>query len=186
MSDGGVDAAAVLARRRRSIGIAASAGLVLLALALAFQGGEEARSVDTSPHFVAATDLADLEGALGHELYWAGERQPDRVELTEEGDGSVYLRYLPAAVEAGDPRSQFLTVGTYPVAGAVAALRRAADKDGSALGRAPDGGVLLVNPSSDGSVYLAYPGSDLQIEVYDPVPGRALGLIRAGAIEPVG
>ena len=37
-----------------------------------------------------------------------------------------------------------------------------------------------------GDVYLAYAESDLQIEVYDPVPGRALRLVRSGAIRPVG
>lgn len=170
-------------------GTAAAVVLVAIAVVLAAQGsgqGDDAGVVDTSPHFVDSSDLTALEGSLGHEVYWAGERPPAQLELTEEADGSVYLRYLPPGVEAGDSRAQFLTVGTYLVADAVGALRRTAAKEGAALERANDGAAILVNPTSEGSVYLAYPGSDLQVEVYDPAPGRALELIRAGAIRPVG
>ncbi len=189
MIAGGATASAALDRRRRWIGIAISALLVLVAGLLAAQGGgsgSDTAAIDTSPHVVEAGDLAALEDSLGHALYWAGERPSGQLELTEEVDGSVYLRYLPPGVEAGDPRPDFLTVGTYPVAAADAALRRTAADSGSNLGRTGDGGLTLVNPSSQGSAYLAYPGSDLQIEVYDPAPGRALRLIRSGAIRPVG
>jgi hypothetical protein len=174
---------------QKKIGIGVSVVLVLVAIVLALQGSDgenDAQAVDSSPRLVDAAGLAAFEDSLGHELYWAGERPPDEVELSQEADGSVYLRYLPPGTDAGDPRAQFLTVGTYPVADAVGALRRTADKAGTSLESAADGGVVLVNPSSEGSVYLAYPGSDLQIEVYDPAPGRALGLIRSGAIGPVG
>jgi hypothetical protein len=169
-------------------GALVSALLVIVAVILAAQGSggdESAQTVDASPHFVGVADLTALEGSLGHELYWAGERQSEQLELTEEADGSVYLRYLPNGTEAGDPRPQFLTVGTYPVTGAVAALHKTASRAGSKLGHADGGGVVLHNPSSPGDAYLAYPGSDLQIEVYDPA-GRALDLIRSGAIRPVG
>lgn len=189
MSDGGGVAAGFGGwRRSRLIGIGVSVALVALALVLATQGGGDGgpEAVDTSPHLVDAGELASLQGSLGHEVYWAGEQPPDRLEVTREADGNVYLRYLPPGVEAGDPEPGFLTIGTYPVADAVGALRRSAAKAGVALDRAADGAAVFANPSSAGSVYLAYPGSDLQIEVYDPAPGRALGLIRAGAIRPVG
>lgn len=170
-------------------GIAIAAVLLAIAVVLAGQGngeGDETGVAGASPRFVDAGDLAALEGSLGHEVYWAGERAPAGLELTEEADGSVYLRYLPAGVDAGDPRARFLTVGTYPVADAVEALRQTAAREGGTLQQEAGGAAVLVNPSSEGSVYLAYPGSDLQIEVYDPRPGRALELIRSGAIRPVG
>src|SRR5260221_1188805 len=189
MSVGGEAAAGVRNRPRRAFGVAVSAVLVLVAVFLATQGGDGGdtpQAIDTSPHLVDVGDLTALEGSLGHEVYWAGEQPPDRLELTEEAGTSIYLRYLPPGVEAGDPRPQFLTVRTYPVADAAGALRRTAAKTGSTLGHTADGGVVLVNHSSGGSVYLAYPGSDLQIEVYDPAPGRALALVRSGAVRPVG
>jgi hypothetical protein len=172
------------------IGIGVSVVLVLVAIFLATQGGDgdsDAQAVGTPPHLIGGVpELEALEDSLGHDVYWAGEPRPDKLELSQEADGSVYLRYLPPGTEAGDSRPQFLTIGTYPVAGAVAALQRTATKAGVELGQAAGGGVVLANPSSTGSAYLAYPGSDLQIEVYDPVPGRALELIRSGAILPVG
>ena len=174
---------------QKRIGIGVSIVLVLVAIVLVLQGsnGESpAQAIGSSPRLVGTPELEAFEDSLGHAVYWAGERRPDEVELSQEADGSIYLRYLPPGTDAGDPRPRFLTVGTYPVADAVGALRRTAAKAGTTLGRAPGGGVVLVNPSSQGSVYLAYPGSDLQIEVYDPTPGRALGLIRSGAIRPVG
>jgi hypothetical protein len=189
VSDGGGVAAGVDGwRRSRPIGIAISVALVFVAIFLATRPGDEGgetQNVDAAPRLVDAADLTALEGTLGHEVYWAGERAATQLELSEKADGNLFLRYLPDGVEAGDPRVGFLTVGTYPVAGAVEALRRTAAKGGARLRSAAGGAVVLVNPSSEGSVYLAYPGSDLQIEVYDPAPGRALGLIRSGAIRPV-
>jgi hypothetical protein len=169
-------------------GIAASAVLVVVAVVLAITGdsGGGTDTVATPPHIVDASDLADLESELGHPIYWAGERPPAQLELAEEADGSVYLRYLSPGVEAGDPEQRFLTIGTYPVVDAVGALERTAASSGSTLGKTAAGGVVLANPESEGSVYLAYPGSDIQIEVYDPTPGRSLRLIRSGAIVPAG
>lgn len=172
-------------RRRRLLGSAAAAALVLVAVVLAIPGGS-GDTIDSTARIVGADALAGLESDLGHPVYWAGERPPAQLEVREEGEGSVYLRYLPAGVEAGDPEQTFLTVGTYPVADAVAALERSAAESGGEVERGPGEAVILRNPSSAGSTYLAYPGTDIQIEVYDPAPGRSLRLIRSGAIVPVG
>jgi hypothetical protein len=188
VSDGRADVVGILERRRRQIGIAISAVLVLVAIVLVVQGGDGGdapEAIDTAPHLVDVDDIAELEESLGHRLYWAGERPPDQLELTREADDSVYLRYLPPGVEAGDSRPQFLTIGTYPVAGAVEALQRTAAESRSSLQTGADGATILVNPSSRDSVYIARPDSDLQIEVYDPA-GEALELIRSGAVRPVG
>jgi hypothetical protein len=188
MSEAGPGGAGIRHRRIQLAGIAASAVLVIVAVVLAITGGPggQGEAVGTGPHFVDATDLSDLEAELGHPIYWAGARPPAQLELAEEADGSLYLRYLSPGVEAGDPEQRFLTVGTYPVADAVGALERTAADAGVSLGQAAEGGVVLSNPTSEGSAYLAYPGSDIQIEVYDPAPGRSLQLIRSGAIRPVG
>lgn len=187
MSDGG--GAAVHDWRRRLLGTAAAAILTIAAIVLALVGGDGgsgSQPVDTLPHFVDSADLTALEGSLGHPIYWAGERPPKQLELKEEADGSVYLRYLPAGVAAGESPAAYLTVGTYPVPDAQAAVRRAAAAAGVGVGHAAGGGIILANPESEGSVYLAYPGSNLQLEIYDPAPGRSMRLIRSGAIVPVG
>jgi len=188
MTEGGRAEESGLAQRRGSLGAIASITLVVVAVALAVLGGDEEGPVDlpSPPRIAAAADVEGLASTLGHPLYWVGEREGEDLELTAEADGSVYLRYLPEGTEAGDPRQVFLTVGTYPVADAQGALRRAAKEGGVELQRLEDGTVVLPNPSSRGSVYLAYPDSDLEVEVYDPDPGRALRLVRSGAVEPVG
>jgi hypothetical protein len=177
-------------RHRRLLGGAIAAALTLVAVVLAIAGGSggdgESRVVESGPHFVDAGGLEELEASAGHPVYWAGERPPARLELHEEAEGSIYLRYLPPGIAAGDPEQDFLTVGTYPVTDAVAALERSAASSGTRVESGPGEGVILRNPGSRGSVYLAYPGADIQIEVYDPTPGRSLALIRSGAIVPVG
>jgi hypothetical protein len=188
MTKRGGEGVSAAERRRRLAGAIASAVLIGIAVVLALVGGgggDSAEALDSSPRLATTSDLVALEASAGHPIYWAGPRAGTRLELTEEADGSIYLRYLSPGVEAGDPEQRFLTVGTYPVVDAVGALRRTALAAGMALGHAAGGGVILSNPSSQGSVYLAYPGSDIQIEVYDPVPGRSLELIRSGAIGPV-
>jgi hypothetical protein len=173
---------------RRLAGIATSVALVLTAAVLASVGGngESATAPASAPRLVSFEDLVALEEALEHPIYWAGERPGKRIELAEDAEGSVYLRYLPEGVEAGDPRQLYLTVGTYPVVDAAAALRGTAEENGLSLRRLEEGAVLLSNPSSPSSVYVVYGDADLQVEVYDPAPARALGLVEAGAVRPVG
>jgi hypothetical protein len=174
--------------QRRAIGIAVSVALVLVALVLIVRDegeGDEVEAIDPTPRLVAASDLGELEDSLGHPVYWAGERPPDRLELVHEPSGNVFVRYLPPGVEAGDPGTGFLTVGTYPFTDPVGGLERTAAKSGAEVRTGPGGVRILAEPSVSDSVYLAYPGSELQVEVYDP-EGEALDLIEAGEIEPAG
>jgi hypothetical protein len=172
--------------RPRLAGSLASIALVLVALALAIVGGEGGGGV-ASPGAARIVDVGELdalEGELGHPVYWAGPRPRHQIELRQEAEGSVYLRYLPPGVEAGDPRRDLLTVGTYPIVGAQGAVRRAAAAAHAAVRHLSGGGIAF--DDSTGSAYVAYPHSDLQIEVYSPKPGEAMGLVRSGAIEAVG
>lgn len=174
--------------RRRLAGSVASALLVALAVALAFLGGGDsgAGATATELEIVSGADLRDLEAELGHAVYWVGERPPARIELERDAGGNVFLSYLPPGVGVGAEPGGYLTVGTYPVADADASTRRFARESAGRVLPGPAGSVVVPNPDSPGSVYLAYPDSDLQIEVFDPRPGRALALIRAGEVVPVG
>lgn len=162
--------------------------LVLVAIVVVARDegeGEGVEAIDPTPRLVDASELAELEASLGHPIYWAGERPPDSLELVHEPSGNVFVRYLPPGVEAGDPGTGFLTVGTYPFADPVAGLERTAAKSGAEVRTGAGGVRILAEPSVSDSVYLAYPDSELQIEVYDP-GGDALDLIEAGEIEPAG
>lgn len=63
------------------------------------------------------------------------------------------------------------------------AVRRAARQRGLRTFHVADGGVGVALKKS---TYLAYPGSDVEIEVFNPEPGRAEGLVKAGKIAPIG
>lgn len=130
-------------------------------------------------------ELQALEAELGHPVYWAGPRPKVTYELTRAIDGSVWVRYLPAGVRVGDPRPNYLTVGTYPQANALGTLRATAARNHVRLLAAGSGGLAFVDRSHPTSVYVAYPGQDVQIEVFDPNPGRARGLVLSREIRRV-
>jgi hypothetical protein len=140
------------------------------------RAGSEAASVK---------QLKALARALGHPIYWAGARPGDTYELTRTRDGSVYIRYLPRGARVGDRRPAYLTIATYPQKGALEILKATAAKNQVATMKLANGGLALVDVKHPTSVYVAYPAVDLQVEVYDPAPGRARQLVISGKIAPV-
>jgi hypothetical protein len=128
--------------------------------------------------------LASLATSVGHPVYWAGPKNGYRYELTHTTDGRIYIRYLPAGVEVGTAAPDYLTVGTYPVKGALATVRAIGSKKGGSLMNLAGGAVAAVDPAHPLSTYIAYPGSGYEIEVYDPSPGQARKLVSSGAIVP--
>jgi hypothetical protein len=152
-------------------------------------GGGGGRAVSVTPgqpEVVSASELADFAAEAATPVYWVGEHEGAEYELTETTSGRIYVRYLRGGAEAGDPRSKFLTVGTYPVKDGIATLRRVARLvKGAKLKRTRDGALLLIEPSSEESVHLAYPGGNAQIEVYSRVPGQALLLSASGRVREV-
>jgi hypothetical protein len=83
------------------------------------------------------------------------------------------VRYLPRGVPVGDRRVSSLTIGTYPQRRALETLRATAARSHVPTMRLGNGGLAFVDKKHPMSVYLAYPNVDLQLEVYDPAPGRA-------------
>jgi hypothetical protein len=79
-----------------------------------------------------------------------------------------------------------MTVATYPVPNATAALRRALKtRPDAELARGDDGAVVLIDPNTPGSVRLAYPGSDQQVELYTPNVRDSIRLATNGSVQPV-
>lgn len=175
----------------RGIVIAAAMSIAVVAGALVWllairDGGEGATArVDGARLLGSETDLAVLSADVGHPVYWPGERAGTRLEATMLEDGQVFVRYLDEGAAAGDPRPQFLSVGTYPVRDAYETLEAVARLEGSAAESLDDGALVVQSAEAPESVYMAYPGHDLQIEVYDPDARRALRIATSGAIHPV-
>jgi hypothetical protein len=166
-------------------------GVVLLVvLAIGFvvwwtlirSSGETGSTASTARGAVAVSQ-GGLEtiARLGHPIYWAGPKPGVTYELTQTPDGRVYVRYLPSGTQVGSPKI-YLTVATYPLAGAYAATKRVALQQGSVRLPVGDGGIAFYHRRLPTNVYVAYPASNYQIEVFDPSPAQAHALVTSGSI----
>jgi hypothetical protein len=149
------------------------------------------QAVGAPPRRPAASKAASVQQlralavVLGHPIYWAGAQPGEMYELTRTRNGSVYIRYLPNGVPVGVARPDYLTIGTYPQRGALAILKATAAKNHVPTIAVGNGGLAFVDKKHPTSVYVAYPNVDLQVEVYDPAPGRARQLVTSGQIAAV-
>lgn len=153
---------------------------------VAMNRGDDAPSVPGSGASAASeSELKAFADSVSHPVYWAGPKEGYTYELTQTTNGLVYVRYLPEGTDVGDPRSQFLTVGTYPRAGAFAELQRAAKAKGAVSLKVGDDGLAVFSQSKPTSVYLGYPEAKYQVEVFHPSPDEARRLALSGAVVPV-
>src|SRR5262249_39639864 len=134
---------------------------------------------------MTAAQLAKLPTTLGHVVYWAGVQSGYTYEVTRTSDGSVYIRYLPSGIEAGDPNPNYLTVGTYPVKDSLATVPALARRAGTTPLKVSGGGIAAEDSAPPDSVYLAFPGSAYEVEVFEPIPGLAKRLVTSGKIGPL-
>jgi len=134
------------------------------------------------PVAVSATALSRLVANVGHPVYWAGPIAGHTTEFTRTSDGNVDVRYLPPGVVAGDPRSAFLLIATYPYPHAFRALKNVAN--GKQV-KIPGGGIAFVDTGYPQSVHFAFPGVAYQGEVYDPSARKSLAVATSGSLHPV-
>lgn len=144
----------------------------------------EPAAVGTGPVALSLGGLKVLATANGEPIYWVGPRSGRLYELRQTTDASVYLRYLPSGVKAGDPAPQ-LTISTYPLADAYAVTKTHVEGENTVSIPVGDGAVAFAGQDNRTSAYVAFEGSDFQIEVYDPTPGVARALVERGAVTAV-
>jgi hypothetical protein len=164
----------------------AGAAAAVIALLLTSHGKQGSLpAINGGPALVSQAQLEQLAAASGQPVYWAGPKPGYSYELTRTSSGRVYVRYLPAGVKAGDPRANFLVVGTYRQPGSFANLQRAAKAPGALSVRIEDDGLVVFTSSKPTSVYLGYPGAGDQVEVYSPSADDARSLALADKIQPI-
>jgi hypothetical protein len=151
-------------------------------------GDDDQAGAQKTVEVVSADELLGAIAGAGFPAYWVGEQPDMSYEVTRiTGDrNEIYVRYLPPDAEA-ETKDPYLTVGSYQVADAYGVTQRQAEESGGSSSFPLDGeGIALPNGADPRSVYVAYPGIDVQIEVYSPEAGRALDLVRTGALTPIG
>jgi len=172
--------------------------VIVVGLFVALRGGgdeplPEIQTTDASgttparfrPTAATPKRLEELSNTLKRRVYWVGPEPRSTYELTQTSDGQVYVRYLVEGVKVGDPRPNFLTVGTYPQNDPLKTVTRASKRPGARVEQLPGGGLAVANRSRPSSWYLAYPDGEELIEVYSPKPARARELVRADRVKPV-
>src|SRR5688500_18078883 len=104
--------------RRPRIAAAVAVGLLVVLIAWLILRDREPDAPQRAP--AIAMNLQQLRAfaaSAGRTVYWAGPvpaglpRSGTTYEVTQTGDGSIYLRYLPPGVSAGAERWH-VTVGT--------------------------------------------------------------------------
>jgi hypothetical protein len=146
-------------------------------------GGPKGGSLAPKPKAASPADLKSLSRSLGHPIYWAGPKKGYTYELTRSANGNLSIRYLPPGVRVGASQA-YLSVGTYPFAGALAGIQRVAKQKGQRTIKLAGGGLAVFNPKIPTDVHLAYPGSNYQVEVFDPT-GKTRQLVASGRITSI-
>ncbi len=136
---------------------------------------------ENRPVVVSPKSLTRVATAGQRPIYWAGPLPNMTYELTKTSQGGSLVRYLPPGVAIGAQTPQ-LTVGTYPFAKPLAAIRRLSLAKGATLIKLAGGGLAVADPHFPKSIYLAFPGSNYEIEVFDPSLARARQLVTSGQI----
>ncbi len=148
-------------------------------------GSTAASTHASSTGAVALThqELVVRAKGAGVPIYWTGVKSGMSYELTQTPAGRSYIRYLPAGVHAGTS-TPYLTIGSYPLANALAVTKAAARGKGVVTIGIP-GGFAFYKTSSPTNVHIAYPGKNVQIELYDPSAAQAHRIVASGDIVPV-
>lgn len=162
--------------------------IVIAVVALIVSGGEgegPAAPPEAESTIVSEEELAERAAALGQPIYWAGPVPGTVLELEQlEGEEGVRVRYLPEGSEAGEANPEALTIGSYPLAEANAALERFAAEPGSVTKRGPNGREVVYSEEKPTSAYFVDPEGLVQVEVYSPSPKKALSLALSGKVDP--
>jgi hypothetical protein len=166
------------------LGIAVATTAIVVAWLVLHGGSSSSPASNDRPTLVSQAQLERFARGLDYPMHWAGPKQGFSYELTAAG-GRAWVRYLPAGVSAGDPRSNFLVVGTYKQPHSYANLLRASSRLGGVSLKIGGGGLLVYSASRPTSVYFSYPGANYQVEVYTHSTKSARSLVETGAITPI-
>lgn len=139
----------------------------------------------------SASDLEKMQGKVAlseqqlHDVvvnnhltvYWAGPIAGDKYTLVATNLATIFVKYLPGGVGINDTTTPFRTIGTYVQKSAYAVAQYTGTTAGN-IGMADgNGNAIFYSSARDTNIYVGIKGKDIQVEVYDPVAGQALGLV---------
>ena len=178
----------MLIRRRIVLCMSIVVGLIVAGAGGGANAGTRRAAVtsgtQSKPVLMTAAALGQYARSSRQRIYWAGPEAGMTYEFRKTVNGRIFVRYLPTGAKAGTLIA-YRTVGTYPTLHAFSVLQGQARVTGWA--RVPGGThmIAVYQRTHPTSVYVAFTGSNYELEVYDPTPGAAIALVRAGRIRPI-
>jgi hypothetical protein len=159
---------------------------VILAVNLLGGSGSSGEESPGTAVALSESELISRVSELERPAYWVGARPGTaQYELTSTADGRIYIRYLTGDAKAGDPRPDFLTVGTYPVPEAQKALR-VAENSSTGMTLSKHVGYQTLSGETAHSAYVVFDNEpNVQIEIFSPTPGESSDLANSGALTPM-
>lgn len=173
----------VRSQRVRAGAVIVLAVVIGLVLWLTLRGGGTS-STTSSATAASVDEIRNLAASVKHPIFWVGPRTGYTYELNRLQNGTINVRYLPSGVDVGTSKP-YLSVATYPFANTYTALKSLKTKDVVFL-KIPNNGIAEYSKAYPLSVHAAYPGVDYQVEVFDPTPGTAAGLLVSGQLTAFG
>jgi hypothetical protein len=138
----------------------------------------------STPQGLTLGGLRSFASKVHHVLHWVGPKAGTTYEVTQTSDGKTFVRYLPAGTAVGTTKA-FLTIGTYPVSGALADVEGVARGKDAVRLAVKGGAVAVYARSRPTNVYEAFPKIGYETEIFDPTAGTAHLLVTAGRVVPV-
>ena len=180
----------------RSLRILRTALLVLVIFLIAaavvwIAGGDDDESEPASgpqaveARIVSEEELEEIAAEAEQPVYWAGEMEGAELEVSE-AEGSVLVRYLLEDDEAGTAPAKRVAVGSYALPNPRKALNTFAETRGATVEEVRGVGKVVISPEAQRNVYFVDPDNEVQVEVYAPSAKRAIALVRAGRVQPLG
>lgn len=185
-------------QNRRTVLIGGAVVVIVVAAIISFSvGGDDNKSSSSNGNTntvasaqppVNAEGLKTAVSAVGGagKVFWAGEEAGFTYVLRTEANGQASVRYIPTD---GDPQAQgavYRVLGSYPIKDAFNVTKKAGEGADSVLLTNSDGSIVVYNKNKTTNVYIAFPKVDVQIEIFDPTPGKALELATSGRIVAIG
>lgn len=149
------------------------------------EGAEQAAPPAGEASLVDEAEYGSVPKNAGHVVYWVGPRDGTNLELRTRPEGGVQIRYLDEGLIAGTGPAEMLTIGSYPMQDAEAALDYFAAKPEAIVRRSRDGRRVVFSKQVPTSVYFASSDNSVEVEVYDPSPQRALALALSDRVRPM-
>ena len=120
------------------------------------------------------------------QVFWAGPEQGSRYLLSSMDRTAIVLTILPPINTGRSTRATYPEITTYVEKDAFTAVLNGKQSQGGGGFLNSDGNSVFFSESDPKNVYVGLRGLDIEIQIYDPTPGRSLAIAKGvGTLRPI-